>query len=66
MNRSKGKTRRRYKQLFDDLKETREYWILKEEALEDSLSKVLWTSRKADYGMNEHKYLSYSLMIQIL
>jgi len=28
-----GRRLRRYKQLLDDLKETREYWKLKEEAL---------------------------------
>jgi hypothetical protein len=43
---------------MDDLKETRGYWKLKEEALdlgvcENSLWKRLWTCRKTDYETNE-------------
>jgi hypothetical protein len=44
--------RRRTKQL-DDLKESRGYSHLKEEALESSLWNWLWTCRKTDYYMNE-------------
>jgi hypothetical protein len=41
----------RCKQLLDDLKETRRYWKLKEEALDRTLWKTLWTCCKADYGV---------------
>jgi len=36
-----GIQRRRCKQLLDGLKETREYWTLKEEALD----RILWKTR---------------------
>ena len=36
-----GRRRRRHKQLMDNLKETREYWKLKEEALD----RILWRTR---------------------
>jgi hypothetical protein len=44
---------------MDDLKETRGYWKLKEEALdlgvcENSLWKRLWTCHKTDYATNEN------------
>jgi len=46
-----GRHRRRCKQLLDDLKETRVYWKLKDEALdhtaENSLRKRPWTCCKA-------------------
>jgi hypothetical protein len=52
-----GRQGRRRNQVLDDVKETRRYWELKEEArertLEGSLWKRLWTCRKRDYGMNE-------------
>jgi hypothetical protein len=35
-----GRRGRRHKQLLDDLKETRGYWKLKEEALDRSLSRT--------------------------
>jgi hypothetical protein len=37
---------RRRKQLLDDLKETRRYWKLKEEAQDRTLWKRLWTCRE--------------------
>ena len=44
------------KQLLDDLKGTRGYWKLKEEALggtvENSIWKKPWTCLKTDYRMN--------------
>jgi hypothetical protein len=39
-----GRRLRRYKQLLDDLKETREYWKLKEEAVYCTL----WRTRLED------------------
>jgi hypothetical protein len=36
-----GRQRRRCKQVLDDLKETRGYWKLKEEALD----RILWRTR---------------------
>jgi hypothetical protein len=50
-----GRRGRRRKQL-PDLKETRKYWKLKDEAPErteeKSLWKRLWTCRKTDYEIN--------------
>jgi hypothetical protein len=47
---------RRRKQLLDDLKETRGYWKLKEEALDCILCRIFWkrlrTCRKTDYGLS--------------
>ena len=49
---------RRHKQLLDDLKETRGYWKLKEEALDRTLwgtrCGTLWTRRKTDYRMKDN------------
>jgi len=47
---------RRLKQLLDDLRETRGYWKLTEEALDHSLWKRFWTYRKIAYGVNGHKF----------
>jgi hypothetical protein len=44
----KGRRRRRRRKLLDDLKERRGYSHLKEEALESSIWKRLWTCRKTD------------------
>jgi hypothetical protein len=53
----------RCQQVLDDLKETRGYLKLKEEALDHSLKKCLWkrlwTCRKTDCGMNE-KYSEWN------
>ena len=52
-----GRRGRRRKQLLDDLKEKREYWKLKEEALER-----LQTCRKTDCRLNElHSLCPYLL-----
>jgi hypothetical protein len=53
-----GRRGRRWcRQLLDDFKGMRGYWKLKEAALvcilENSLWKMLWTSLKTDYRMNE-------------
>jgi hypothetical protein len=39
-NRGAGRRGRRRKQLLDDLKETRGYWIFKEEALDHTLRRA--------------------------
>jgi hypothetical protein len=43
---------RRSKQLLVKLSETRAYWKLKEEALDRTVWKTRFGSRKPDYGMN--------------
>jgi hypothetical protein len=48
-----GRRGRRCKQVLYDLKGKRRYWKLKEEALDRTLWKRLWTCRKTDYRMNE-------------
>jgi hypothetical protein len=53
-----GRRGRRRNQEMDDLKETRRYWKLQEEALdlgvcENSLWNRLWICLKTDYAMNE-------------
>jgi hypothetical protein len=52
-----GKTRIRCKQLLDDLKETREYWKLKEEATVCTLWRACFGKSSGfvvrQYGMNE-------------
>jgi hypothetical protein len=59
----KGRSERRYKQLFYDFKEKKGKWKLKKEALD----RTLWRTRfgrgygpvvKTDYGMDE--YISYT------
>jgi hypothetical protein len=55
-----GRRGRRRKQLLEELKENRGYWKLKDEALENPLSKRLWICRKADCGMiNDYSYLHF-------
>jgi hypothetical protein len=44
-----GRRGRRRRKLLDDLKEGRGYSHLKEEALESSLWRRIWTCRKTDY-----------------
>jgi hypothetical protein len=49
-----GRRGRRCKQLLNDIKETRGYWKLKEEAFYGELAlEKLWACRKTGYGMNE-------------
>jgi hypothetical protein len=47
-----GRQRRRWKQLWDDLKETEGVSI--QLHLENLLCKRLWTCHNTDYGMHEH------------
>jgi hypothetical protein len=52
-----GRREGRHKLLFDDLKEKRGYWKLKEDALDRPLWRTgfgrgCWTLRKADYRMS--------------
>jgi len=48
-----GRRGRKSKKLLDGLVGERGYWILKEEAVENSLWERLWTCLKADYRMND-------------
>jgi hypothetical protein len=61
-----GRRGRRYKRLLDDLTEMRNYWTLKEEALDpaqwSTVWKKLWSRRKTDYRTKEQMTsLRYSI-----
>jgi hypothetical protein len=48
-----GRRERRRKQLLDDIKETRGYWELEEEALDCTLRRTCFgRGCESDYGMN--------------
>ena len=50
---------RRRKKLLDDLKDRRGYSHLKEEALDRTMWRRLWTCRQTEYWMNEWLLLYY-------